>query len=54
MFGVCLGLRGTGYGKSASVLYFFSKLNGIGEEFVLRSLDISYCSEQLWKNTYGY
>lgn len=53
MFGACLGLGGAGYGKNASVLYFFAKLSGIGEEFVPRSLDISYCSELLWKNTYG-
>lgn len=53
VLGAGLGLGGTGYGKSASVLCFFAKLGGIGEEFVPRSLDISYYSELLWKNTYG-
>lgn len=53
MLGAGLGLGGTGYGKSVSVLCFFAKLGVIGEEFVPSSLDISYYSELLWKNTYG-
>lgn len=53
MSGACQGLGGTGQGKNASQLNFFAKLSGIGEEFVPRSLDISYYSELLWKNTYG-
>lgn len=53
VFGACLGVGGILYCKNASVLYFFAKLSGIGEEFVPRSLDISYHSELLWKNTYG-